>query len=85
MAASRKYHMLFVREDDVWVYEFGDYDKEAVVFERQDWLDHFNDDGSKRRQKDTLLVTAPCAVTQQSIDKMVAQLRQHGKVLSIPA
>jgi hypothetical protein len=34
---SRPYFMLFVREDGVWVPEFGDYERQIVVDEMEDY------------------------------------------------
>jgi hypothetical protein len=53
---QRPYYVLFVREAGQWSYEFGDYDRRCVVSEADDWRDHYNDDNSPRRKKDTLIL-----------------------------
>lgn len=54
----RPYYVLFVREGGQWTMEFGDYAREVVKFEQQDWLDHFtNEDRPRRRRaKDTIVL-----------------------------
>jgi hypothetical protein len=40
-ASERPYYALFVREGGLWTMEFGDYSRDVVKFEQQDWLEHF--------------------------------------------
>jgi hypothetical protein len=37
---ARPYFTLAVREDGIWAPQFGDYDRETVEFELEDYLDH---------------------------------------------
>lgn len=48
-----RYWGLFVKDDGHWSYEFGSYDKSDVTSEQEDWLDHYDDQGKKRRKVDT--------------------------------
>lgn len=36
-----KYYSLMVFENGFWTQQFGDYDKETVIYERDDYLDHY--------------------------------------------
>lgn len=75
--SNRPYHVLFVREGGQWAYEFGDYDRACVKSEQQDWLDHFDDDGKRRRSKDTVTLELKTA-DQWRIDAVYEALNALG-------
>jgi len=37
---SRKYYTLAILEDGIWAPQFGDYDRDCVKFEADDYKDH---------------------------------------------
>jgi hypothetical protein len=57
-ASERPYYALFVREGGLWTMEFGDYSRDVVKFEQQDWLEHFTveDRPRRRRVKDSIIL-----------------------------
>jgi hypothetical protein len=56
--SQRPYYVLFVNQGGHWTYEFGDYSRDVVKFEQQDWLNHFTDEDRprRRRRKDTIIL-----------------------------
>lgn len=64
---ARRYYSLFVRVDGSWSHEFGDYDRPAVDFERQEYKD------KGVRAADTKVTTWDrCPLEQQIRDKTAA-------------
>lgn len=63
---ARKYHTLAVREDGRWAPQFGDYDRETVDSEREE----YRDKGHKAR--DLRIITT--GDTQAAINAGIANL-----------
>lgn len=64
----RKYYGLVLREEGMWTWAFGDFDKECVVFERDD----YRDGGVKA--KDLNIVTFASVPSQAQVDELIADL-----------
>lgn len=55
--ADVRYYTLLVRENKgPYALEFGAYDRSDVVSERNDWVDHYHDNGRKRAMADTRIL-----------------------------
>lgn len=61
---AKKYYGLFSYTEGQWAYEFGDYDKECVEFERDDYMDK----GWKR--KHLIIHTWNTCPSQGEIDQL---------------
>ena len=70
MKKPKRYYSLFVCNESGWGAEFGDYDKSAVEFERDDYLDH----GHKRKN----LKIVCTGDTQEEINKASNKLNSGG-------
>lgn len=66
---ARKYYTLLAREHGLWVIEFGDYDKEVVQAER----DEYRYIG--RAARDLKIITTPDA-KQKTINAVVAKFNE---------
>lgn len=69
---ARRYHTLAVREDGRWAPQFGDYDRETVEAERDDY--RHGSQGIKARDL-RIVTTGP---TQADIDAAIAKLNAAG-------
>ena len=52
----RRPYYVFASRDSIeseFLIEFGDFERTAVEFERKDWLEHLNPDGSCRKKSNT--------------------------------
>lgn len=60
MPKTSFYYTLLVRDNknSPWEIEFGDYVRAVVGSEREDWLDHYDDNDKKRLRKNTLIITS---------------------------
>lgn len=65
----RAYYTLAVREDGRWTPQFGDYDRELVEFERQDYRDH----GHKARDLKIVTSIAGRRFVEAAIAKLNAE------------
>jgi hypothetical protein len=81
---TRPYYTLFVREDDSWSYEFGDYERNAVISEQQEWLDHFDYKDRRRFKKDSVVLTLKSA-DQWRIDNILNALNAMDPSVSVTA
>lgn len=66
---ARPYHTLLVREGGIWAPQFGDYDRETVEAERDDYRDH------DHKAKDLKIVTTK-TTRQAEIEAVVAKLNK---------
>lgn len=66
------YHTLAVKENGQWSAQFGSYDREDVVAEREDWLDADTDLGSRN------IKVIASGDAQADIDAAIAALNAKG-------
>jgi hypothetical protein len=63
-----KYYSLYTRDEQGhWHHEFGDYEKKTVTDEQDDWLDHYDENGRRRKRINTHVKTWDVEPTDKDI------------------
>src|SRR5262245_19401824 len=79
------YFILAVRnaKDLPFEIQFGDHDKQCCQSEREDWLDHCDDNGKKRRQADAKVIKAERSTTSACNAALAAlNAKEHAKAVA---
>lgn len=80
MPKTSFYYTLLVRDSksEPWEIHFGDYDRNVVSDERDDWCDHY-DENNKRRQKNNTLIVTTSDESMAAINAKVTELNANLK------